>query len=51
MNAIQIEYFLGLFFAISSVSLASGRLTADAVKLIAGVVLIIMAIVHLGPAL
>lgn len=43
MNGIQIEYLLGLYFLIQSISYSNGRVGADAVRLLAGVVLIIAA--------
>ena len=45
MSGIEIQYLLGLYFSIASVSFDGGKFTADAFKLIAGVVLIILSIV------
>lgn len=44
MNGVAIEYFLGIYFTVISIAWASGRISADAVKLIAGIVLLILAI-------
>ncbi len=44
MNGIEIQYLLGLFFLVNSLSWTEGRISADAVRLIAGVVLIVMSI-------
>jgi hypothetical protein len=43
MDGVQIQYLLGLYFLIVSISWASGRISADAVKLIAGLILLLMA--------
>lgn len=49
MNAVQTEYLLGLYFLIMSISFSGGRFTADAVKLIAGIVLLVMALLSINP--
>ena len=51
MTGAAIEYLLGLFFAISAVDFSGSQFSANAFRLIAGIVLIIMAIVHIAPAL
>lgn len=43
MSGVQIEYLLGLYFAISAVSYSGGVFSADAFKLLVGVVLIVLA--------
>jgi hypothetical protein len=43
MNGVQTEYLLGLYFIVTSLS-TKDRLSVDAVKLIAGVVFLVMAI-------
>lgn len=45
MNGIEIEYLLGLYFSINSINWKDGRIEADAVKLIAGIVLFVLAFV------
>lgn len=49
MTGVEIEYFLGLFFLISSMTFANGRFSADAFRLIVGLLLIILAIVGYSP--
>lgn len=46
MNGIQIEYLLGLFFIISSSSYQGSNtsITTDLFKLVAGIILVLMAI-------
>jgi hypothetical protein len=51
MTAAAIEYLLGIYFAVSAVSLTGGAFSADAFKLLAGIVLIILALMHIGPQL
>lgn len=43
MTGQQIQYFLGLYFLIISISWANGRVSADAIKLIAGIILLFLA--------
>jgi len=49
MNGVQIEYLLGLYFLIISLSFDGGRVGADAVRLIAGIVLLVAAILGFTP--
>jgi hypothetical protein len=44
MNGIEIQYLLGLFFVISSLGYTENKLTFNIVQGVAGVILIIMAI-------
>ena len=44
MSGISIEYLLGIYFTIVSISWVNGRISADAVKLIAGILLLVLAI-------
>lgn len=48
MNGVQIEYLLGLYFIVTSVSWASGQIKAEAWKLVCGVVLTIMAVLGIS---
>lgn len=43
MTGTEIEYGLGLYFVIASLSFKDGKFTADAIKLIAGILLLILA--------
>ena len=45
MGGIEIQYLLGLYFTIGSITWADGRISADAVRLIAGVILLILAFI------
>jgi putative Ca2+/H+ antiporter (TMEM165/GDT1 family) len=45
MNGIAIEYLLGIYFTVVSISWVNGKISADAVRLIAGVILLILAII------
>jgi len=45
MNGVQIEYLLGIFFTVSSMSWTGGRVSADVIRLIAGIVLIVLAVI------
>ncbi len=49
MSGIEIEYLLGLFFLITSLSFSGGTFSADAIKLIAGILLIVMAVIGFSP--
>lgn len=49
MTGIEIQYLLGLFFAIKSIVFVSGKFTANAFLLIVGVVLIVMSIIGFSP--
>lgn len=44
MTGIAIQYLLGIYFIVVSVSWSGGQISADAVKLIAGIVLVIAAV-------
>lgn len=44
MTGVEIQYFL-----ISSVTFEAGKFTADAVKLIAGIILILLALLFISP--
>lgn len=48
MNGIEIQYLLGIYFMIISITWAGGQISADAVKLIAGLVLFVLAILGLS---
>jgi hypothetical protein len=43
MNGVQIEYFFGIFFTIESIKWEGGRVSADAFKLIVGLLLLFVA--------
>jgi hypothetical protein len=45
MNGIQIEYLLGLYFIISSVKWEAGKFVADPIRIVAGIILLILAII------
>lgn len=49
MTGVEIEYFLGLYFGISSMTFANGRFSADAFRLIIGIILIAMAVFGYSP--
>jgi hypothetical protein len=44
MSGTIVEYLLGIYFIVTSISWEGGRIGADAVRLIAGVVLFILAV-------
>lgn len=44
MGGIQIEYLLGLFFTVTAISFDGGRFHAEAFRLAAGVMLIVLAV-------
>lgn len=44
MNGIEIQYLLGIYFTVKSITWADGRISADAVRLIAGILLLVLAI-------
>lgn len=44
MTGVSIEYLLGIYFTVVSISWADGRISADAVKLIAGILLLVLAV-------
>ncbi len=45
MSAILIEYLLGLYFIVASLGYSENRITADFIKLVAGIILVVMAVV------
>ena len=45
MNGIQIEYLLGLYFIVASITHNNNQFVADAFKLIAGIILVVLAVV------
>lgn len=49
MTGVEIEYFLGLYFLIASMTFANGKFSADAFRLIVGIILIVLAIVGYSP--
>jgi len=49
MTGVEIQYLLGLYFAIRSITFAGGRFSANAFLLIVGIVLIVMAIIGYSP--
>ena len=44
MSGISIEYLLGIYFTIVSISWVNGRISVDAVKYPAGILLLVLAI-------
>lgn len=48
MSGIQIEYLLGLYFIIVAISFTGGTFVADAFKLIAGIVLVVLAVLGIS---
>ncbi len=44
MSGIEIQYLLGIYFTVVSISFVNGRISADAVRLIAGLVLLVLAV-------
>lgn len=48
MTGIEIEYLLGIYFLVSSFTLVDGVFKADAFKLIASVLLILLALLGKG---
>lgn len=44
MNGVEIQYLLGLYFFIMSITWADGRISADAVRLIAGIILLVASV-------
>jgi hypothetical protein len=42
------DYLLGIYFIVVSISWAEGRISADAIKLIAGIVLLVLAILGIS---
>lgn len=49
MTGVEIEYFLGLYFIISSLAYTSGRFSAEALRLIIGIVLVVLAVIGYSP--
>lgn len=49
MTGVIVEYFLGLYFLISSLAYANGKFSADALRLVIGIVLIIIAVIGYSP--
>ena len=47
MTGVEIQYFLGIYFFVISLSWENGRISADTVRLIAGIVLLISAVLGL----
>lgn len=43
MGGVQIEYLLGIYFIVVSLSYTGGRVGADAIKLVSGVILVAVA--------
>lgn len=48
MTGVEIQYLLGLFFVINSISWEGGRISADAVRAIAGGLLLVLAILKIS---
>lgn len=44
MSGVEIQYLLGIYFTVISVSWSEGRVKADAVKVIAGIALVVLAV-------
>lgn len=44
MNGVEIEYLLGLYFVIVSLTYSGGRVSADFVRLVGGVLLLVLAV-------
>lgn len=49
MNGVEIEFLLGLYFTISSLSFENNKFTADVIKLIAGVLLLVLSVMFISP--
>jgi len=47
MNGLQIQYLLGLFFALNTVRFEGGRLNADLAQVVIGIVLVVTAVLGL----
>jgi len=45
MNGIEIEYLWGIYFIVLSLTWVNGEFKADAIKIIAGVLLLVLAII------
>lgn len=48
LNGTLVEYFLGIYFIVVSITWDGGRISADAVKLIAGLILFILAVIGIS---
>lgn len=44
MNGVAIQYFLGIYFIVVSITFEGGRVSADVVRLVAGVLLFALAV-------
>ena len=44
MGGVQIQYLLGIYFIVVSISWADGRVSADAIRLVAGLILLVTAV-------
>lgn len=49
MDGIAIQYLLGVFFLVSSLGYAGGRISADWVRFLAGIILIVLAVIGWSP--
>lgn len=47
MNGVEIEYFLGIYFIVISLSVGGGKLSFDIIKGVAGLILFVGAILGL----
>lgn len=45
MNGLEIQYLLGLFFALNTVRFEGGRITGDLAQVLIGILLVVMAVV------
>lgn len=43
MTGVQTEYLLGLYFLVVSITWTDGRISADAVKLVAAIIFLLLA--------
>lgn len=45
MNGLQIQYFLGLFFALNTIRFEGGKINADLAQVVIGLLLVVTAVV------
>jgi hypothetical protein len=48
MNGIDSEYLLGLYFFVTAITMAKGRINADAWRLVASLVLLVLAVLRIA---
>lgn len=44
MTGVQIEYFLGLYFLVTSISESNGKISADLVRIVFAIIFLVAAI-------